>query len=123
MNCHMNACCPRTPVETTPEKLAEDLAAADSRVLVLYGASLPADLRAQLHGEGRDFRVFEMSGAEPSPLDASVLIGASICRQEKIEVLLAVGGACVLDFAVHVAACFRERDPSGLGVDIVHLAP
>ena len=122
MSCPMNRCCPRTPLETTPDRLTEDLSAIGRRVLILYGASLPSGLRAQLQGEGRDFRTFEMSGAEPSPLDESVQIGASICRQEKIEVLLAVGGASVLDFAARVAECFRNRDPSWHGVDIVHLA-
>lgn len=123
MNCPVNKCCPRIPVETTPDRLTEDLAAAGRRVLILYGSSLPTDLRGRLTGEGCDFRIFEMSGAEPSPLDESVLIGASICRQEKIEVLLAVGGSCVADFALRVADCFRERDPSGHGVNIVRLAP
>ena len=121
MSCPENKRCPRPPVETTPERMTEDLSAAGRRVLILYGAALPADLRGRLTGEGCDFRIFEMSGAEPSPLDESVLIGASICRQEKIEVLLAVGGSCVEDFARRVAACFRERDPSGHGVHIVRL--
>ena len=121
MNRHMKGCCPRSPLETTPDRLTEDLSAVGRRVLILYGASLPAGLRAQLHGEGRGFRTFEMSGAEPSPLDESVQIGASICRQEKIEILLAVGGPAVLDFAARVGDCFRKRDPSGYGVNIVHL--
>jgi len=122
MNCPENKCCLRTHVETTPDRVAEDLTAAGRRLLILYGSSLPADLRERLTEKGRDFRIFEMSGAEPSPLDESVLIGASICRQEKIEVLLAVGGTCVVDFALRVADCFREWDPSGHGVHIVHLA-
>ena len=121
MNCPVNKCRPRPPVETAPDRVTEDLSAIGRRVLILYGSSLPPDLRGRLTEEGNDFRIFEMSGAEPSPLEESVLIGASICRQEKIEVLLAVGGSCVTDFALRVADCFRKRDPSGQGVNIVHL--
>ena len=113
----------RTPVmESSPGTLADDLERFGRRILVLYGSSLSADVRSLLRGENRDFRLFEMSGAEPSPLDESVDIGASICRQERIDVLLAVGGPCALEFAVRVADRFREKDPSGRGVDIVYLA-
>ena len=114
-------CC-KPVAESAPETLAGDLERIGRRILVLYGAALPADIRGLLRGENRDFRLFEMSGAEPSPLDESVDIGASICRQERIDVLLAVGGPCALEFAVRVADRFREKDPSGRGVDIVHLA-
>ena len=110
----------RVPAETDPDRLTDDLKRFGCRVLVLYGSELPSFVRDALSGEA-DFRVFEMSGAEPSPLDESVDIGASICRHEKIEVLLAVGGNCALDFAVRVADRFRERDPSGMGLDVVHL--
>ena len=55
MNCPENKCCLRTHVETTPDRVAEDLTAAGRRLLILYGSSLPADLRERLTEKGRDF--------------------------------------------------------------------
>ena len=112
---------PCPPVETDPDRLAADLEACGHRVLLLYGSSVPPCVEEALRGEGREFRLFEMSGAEPSPLEESVEIGAAICRHELIEVLLVVGGSAALDFAVRVAECFRTKDPSGHGVRVLHL--
>lgn len=119
------SCCKKScfkPIESAPDRLAADLESVGSRVLILYGESVPSAVYDELHSPGREFRFFEMSGAEPSPLDESVDIGAAICRHERIEVLLAVGGSCALDFAARVADRFSRKDPSGRCLDVVHLA-
>ena len=54
---------------------------------------------------------FELSGIEPNPRVTSVRRGAEICKREKIDVLLAVGGGSVIDCAKLVAAAaFYEGD-------------
>ena len=51
----------------------------------------------------------------------SVGVGASICRHERLDAILAVGGECAEDFACRVAERFRSQDPSGRGAGVVHL--
>ncbi|MBE6724441.1 MAG: iron-containing alcohol dehydrogenase [Ruminococcaceae bacterium] len=113
--------CLRAPVETAPDRLTSDLEQRGRRILALYGSCLPASVRDLLASPDAGFRLFEMSGAEPSPLYESVEIGAAICRQERIDAILAVGASCALEFAERVSARFLELDPSGLGLDVLHL--
>ena len=113
--------CLRAPVETTLGQLTADLERCGRRILVLYGTALPSSVRNALASGDTGFRLFEMSGAEPSPLDESVAIGAAICRQERIDAILAAGGPQALAFAVRVSDQFREMDPSCVGVEVVHL--
>lgn len=47
---------------------------------------------------------FELSGIDPNPRLTSAHRGADICKKEKIDVLLAVGGGSVIDCAKLVAA-------------------
>lgn len=113
--------CLRVPVETTTETLTADLERYGRRVLALYGEKLPSSVRNALTSADAGFRLFEISGAEPSPLDESVEIGAAICRHERIDVILAAGGPCTLDFAVRVSGRFLEMDPSRVGLDVLYL--
>ena len=112
------SCC-RPLIESSPRDLAAVLARVGRRLLVLYGTVLPEEVRKTLAEGGDDLRLFEMSGSEPSPLDESVEVGASICRHERIDVLLAVGGDSVKEFAVRISEAFRHKDLTGRGVDIV----
>lgn len=46
----------------------------------------------------KDFEIYELSGIEPNPKYAtSVLDGVKICKEQNIDVILAVGGGSVLD--------------------------
>ena len=112
------SCC-RAPLESSAATLAADLKRFGRRILVLYGASLPDDIRKALADAGEEIRLFEMSGAEPSPLDESVEVGASICRHERIDVLLAVGSDAVKEFAVRIGETFRQRNSAGHCAEIV----
>ena len=112
------SCC-RAPIESSLRDLAGDLMKIGHRILMCYGSSLPDEIREALAGNEGDFRLFEMSGAEPDPLEESVGVGAAICRHERIDALLAVGGDSVKEFAVRVADMFQKQNSSGRGVEIV----
>lgn len=53
-----------------------------------------------------------MSGVEPNPRIETVRRGVSLCRENDIDVILAVGGGSTIDCAKVVAAGFySEEDP------------
>ena len=55
--------------------------------------------------------VYEMGGIEPNPRHTSVNKGADICKKEKIDVLLAVGGGSTIDATKVIgAAAFYDGD-------------
>jgi alcohol dehydrogenase YqhD (iron-dependent ADH family) len=51
-----------------------------------------------------DLKVFEFSGVEPNPKLSAVQKGIELCKKEKIEFLLAIGGGSVIDCAKTIAA-------------------
>ncbi len=55
--------------------------------------------------------LFELAGIDPNPRVSSVNAGAEICKREKIDVLLAVGGGSVIDSTKYIgAATYYEGD-------------
>ena len=54
----------------------------------------------------KDFNIVELAGIEPNPkYDPSVVDGARLCKENNIDVILAVGGGSVLDCSKAIAAC------------------
>ena len=52
------------------------------------------------------FNIVELSGIEPNPkYDPSVIDGARLCKENNIDVIIAVGGGSVLDCSKAIAAC------------------
>jgi len=97
------------------EKLVSALEPIGKRVLLAYGGGSIKriglyDLVKDLL---KDFEVFELSGIEPNPkYDPSVLEGVKICKEQNIDVILAVGGGSVLDCCKAIAAGAKyEGDP------------
>ena len=65
-----------------------------------------------------DFNVYELGGVEPNPKITSVRDGVAICKKEKVDVVLAVGGGSTIDAAKLMAGgAFYEGDPWDLVVD------
>lgn len=60
-----------------------------------------------------DFEIYELSDIQPNPkYDPSVLNGVKVCKENKIEVILAVGGGSVLDCSKAIAAgAMYDGDP------------
>lgn len=81
------------------------------RVLLVTGGGsvkrigLLSEVRALL----ADAQISELSGIEPNPKIESVRRGTALCREEKIDVIVALGGGSVIDAAKAIAAgaCFE----------------
>ncbi len=96
--------------------LGEELSKYGKRVLLTYGGGsikktgLYDAVTAEIKKAGLE--LFELSGIEPNPRIDSVRQGAEICKKEKIDVLLAVGGGSTLDATKWMAAgACVEHDP------------
>lgn len=105
--------------------LGEELKQYGSRVLLTYGGGsikkigLYDNIMAELKKSG--LTVFELSGIEPNPRHTTVNKGADICKNEKIDVLLAVGGGSTIDCTKAIAAAaFYDGDSWDL---VTHKAP
>lgn len=95
--------------------LGEELKQYGSRVLLTYGGGsikktgLYDRVMKELDKAG--MAVFELSGIEPNPRHTTVNRGADICKREKIDVLLAVGGGSTIDCTKAIAAAaFYDSD-------------
>ena len=88
--------------------LGEELSRYGKRVLLTYGGGsikktgLYDAVVAEIQKAG--LTLFELNGIEPNPRIESVRRGAQICKDEKIDVLLAVGGGSTLDATKFMAA-------------------
>lgn len=97
------------------KKLQSVMSQYGSRVLMTYGGG--SIRRNGLYDQVKrllaDKEIFELPGIEPNPkYNPSVVEGVRICKEQKIDVILSVGGGSVLDCtkAIAGAAC-SEADP------------
>lgn len=94
--------------ESQLSNLGPELARFGKRVLLTYGGGsikktgLYDKVVAEIKASGLE--LFELSGIDPNPRIDSVRKGAEICKKEKIDVLLAVGGGSTLDATKFMAA-------------------
>ena len=78
------------------------------RVLLVYGGGsikkigLYEKVLKEIASAGLE--CFELSGVEPNPRHTTVNRGAEICKKNKIDVLLAVGGGSTIDCTKAIAA-------------------
>ena len=88
--------------------LGEELKKFGKRVLLTYGGGsikrngLYDRVIEELHKA--ELEVFELSGIEPNPRIESVRKGVAICKEQGIDVLLAVGGGSTIDATKFMAA-------------------
>lgn len=88
--------------------LGEELRKYGTRVLLTYGGGsikkmgLYNKVTEAIQAAG--LTLFELSGIEPNPRIESVRKGAELCKQEHIDVLLAVGGGSTIDATKYMAA-------------------
>jgi alcohol dehydrogenase YqhD (iron-dependent ADH family) len=101
--------------ENQLQHLGPELAKCGRRVLLTYGggsikkSGLYDKVVAEIKQAGLE--LFELGGIEPNPRVGSVNAGADICKQEHIDVLLAVGGGSVIDCTKFIgAAAYYDGD-------------
>lgn len=100
--------------------LPEELGKLGKKILLVYGGGSirKTGLYDRIRSLLQEFEVYELSGIEPNPKLSSVEKGREICREKKIDAILAVGGGSVIDASKHIAAaaCY-EGAPWDLVLD------
>ena len=97
------------------ERLPEELMPYGKKVLLAYGGGSikKIGLYDKVKSLLRDFEIVELPDIMPNPkYDPSVLDGVRLCKEHRIDVVLAVGGGSVLDCCKAIAAGAKyEGDP------------
>lgn len=97
-------------------ELAEALNVYGKNVLIVYGGGSIKknglyDQVIRLLEKNQN-KTVELSGVEPNPRIETVRQGVTLCRENDIDVILAVGGGSTIDCAKVIAAGFySEEDP------------
>ena len=89
------------------EKLPEIMGNYGKKILLTYGGGSikKIGLYDKVKELLADFEITELSGIQPNPkYDPSVLDGVKLCKENDIDVILAVGGGSVLDCSKAIAA-------------------
>ncbi len=98
------------------EHLSEELKNFGESVLLLYGKNsikkigLYDKVVEILEGCGK--KITELGGIKPNPSYSQVLEGARLVRENKVDLILAVGGGSVVDCAKAISvSAYTEGDP------------
>lgn len=100
------------------KELPEVMSGFGKKILLTYGGG--SIKRIGLYDKVKellkDFTIYELSDIQPNPkYDPSVLDGVKICKENDIDVILAVGGGSVLDCSKAIAAGAKyDGDPWNL---------
>ena len=91
-------------------KLPEVMAQFGKKILLTYGGG--SIKKIGLYDKVKEllsnFEIIELSGIQPNPkYDPSVLDGVKLCKENNVDVILAVGGGSVLDCSKAIAAGAR----------------
>jgi hypothetical protein len=95
--------------------LGNELKKYGKKVLLTYGGGSIKKIglydKVKKEVENAGLQLFELSGIEPNPRHTTVNKGAAICKKEKIDVLLAVGGGSTIDCTKAItAATYYDGD-------------
>ena len=97
------------------EKLPEVMSQFGKKILLTYGGGSikKIGLYDKVKELLSDFDIIELSGIQPNPkYDPSVLDGVKLCKENNVDVILAVGGGSVLDCSKAIAAGVKyDGDP------------
>ncbi|MBE6327601.1 MAG: iron-containing alcohol dehydrogenase [Bacteroidales bacterium] len=96
-------------------KLPEVMAQFGKKILLTYGGGSikKIGIYQKVKELLTDCEIIELSGIQPNPkYDPSVLDGVKLCKENNVDVILAVGGGSVLDCskAIAAGACY-DGDP------------
>lgn len=101
--------------ENQLSNLPQELTRYGKRVLMIYGKGSVKKIglydKIMNVLKDTDLVLFEYNGIDPNPRHTSINEAAALCRKEKIDVLLAVGGGSTIDAAKLIGtATFYEGD-------------
>lgn len=94
------------------DQVGEQVKMLGERVLVVYGGGscIRSGLLSRVEGKLAEagVQIFELGGVEPNPKMSLAYKGIEICKQEKIQAILAVGGGSVIDTCktIGMGACY-----------------
>lgn len=88
------------------EQLAERLKPLGKKILMTYGGGSikRTGLYEKIKTILKDYEIFELGGVEPNPRVATVNAGAKLCKENGIDMILAVGGGSTIDCSKAIAA-------------------
>ena len=88
------------------QNLSQTISGFGNRVLLCYGGGSikRMGLYDTITELLADCEIFELGGIAPNPKIESVREGVKLCREQKIDVILAAGGGSVIDCAKAIAA-------------------
>lgn len=90
------------------QHLHEEVLKYGNKVLLVYGGGSIKKIGLYdkvIHElTSNDIEVFELAGVEPNPRHTTVNKGVSICKQNHIKVVLAIGGGSTIDCCKAIAA-------------------
>ena len=101
------------------KQLPEVLQMFGKNVLLTYGGGSikKIGLYDEVYKLLKGYNIVELSGIEPNPkYDPSVITGAKLCKENNIDVILAVGGGSVLDCSKAISVCAKY---DGEGWDLI----
>ena len=101
------------------KNLPDVIAGFGKNVLLTYGGGSikKMGLYDEVYKLLKGFNIIELSGIEPNPkYDPSVITGAKLCKENNIDVILAVGGGSVLDCSKAISVCAKY---DGEGWDLI----
>lgn len=88
------------------EQLAGRLKPFGRKILMTYGGGSikRTGLYEKIKTILKDYEIFELGGVEPNPRVTTVNAGAKICKENDIDMILAVGGGSTIDCSKAIAA-------------------
>ena len=101
-------------------KLNQEIKKYGTNVLLTYGGGSikRTGIYDLVMEKLNDCNVFELGGIHPNPRIESVRMGAKLCKEHKIDVILAVGGGSTIDCSKVIAAAAKyEQDAWDLVMD------
>ncbi|MGL4687807.1 MAG: iron-containing alcohol dehydrogenase, partial [Fusobacteriaceae bacterium] len=105
-------------------KQLDSVVPKNSKVLVLYGGGSVKKFGTldivfeELKKSQRE--IFEFGGIEPNPKFETLMKAVEICRKEKIEFLLAVGGGSVMDGTKFISIAVSAKEYVGREKELVY---
>lgn len=102
------------------EVLPEELEKYGRKVLLVYGGGSikKTGLYDKICTLLKNYEIYELPGIEPNPKLSSVRAGVDICKENGIDVILAVGGGSCIDAAKHISCgAYYDGDPWDLMLD------